>query len=287
MATQLFQPPYGSPSWLHHTIEEAKDEPLMRVVDMTPALAKALLDCNFSNRSVRTSKVAQYSADMAAGNWSLNGEPIIVAKDGKLNDGQHRCLATIDANATIPVVIMFGIERETRLTVDQGGARSASDFLGMEGVPNAALSSAIARMAIAFERVGGVGLAGANRVTSAEIRARVATDQKLADAATFGGTNSLYSRRFAAGSLIGFAYYELARINRDAAGEFLERVCRGDGLPAGSPMHTLREKLIAEGKAPRDRRLAMIFKAWNFHRRGMKKLALSSLNSTLPFPALV
>ncbi len=287
MATQLFQPPYGSPAWLQSTIEEAKVEPLMKVVDMTPALAKALLDCNFSNRSVRVTKQAQYSADMAAGRWTLNGEPIIVSKDGKLNDGQHRCLAAIDANASVPVVIMFGIDRETRLTVDQGGARSAGDFLGMEGVDNAPMVAAIARMAIAYERVGGIGLANANRVTSAEVRQRVAIDDKLQEAARFGNTNGRYSRQFAAGSVVGFAYYMLSRVNREQAIDFLERVCRGDRLAPSSPAHTLREKLLSAGSTPRDRKIAMIMKAWNFQRRNMKKLSPASLNSTLPFPSLI
>lgn len=291
MATQLFQaaPPYGSPAWLHHMIAEAASatEPKMAVVDIGPPLAKALLDANFDNRSIRNVKVAQYSADMKAGRWTLNGEPLIVAKDGKLNDGQHRCLAVIDANASIPGMIVFGVERVTRLTVDQGGARSAGDFLGMDGVQNAAMAAAIGRMVIAFERVNGVGLANAHQVTSAEVRERVMADARIGDAATFGHTNSQYTRQFAPGSLIGFAHYVLCRIHHDEAVDFLQRVCRGDGLAIGTPMHTLREKLLASGRMPRDRKAALILKAWNFHRRKVKRLALNSLNTELPFPALI
>ncbi|MBW6531911.1 hypothetical protein KZ820_14310 [Sphingomonas sp. RRHST34] len=286
MATQLFQPRYGSPAWLHEMIASSQ-EPTLRIVDASPPLAKALLDLNGGNRSVRTTKVAQYAADMAAKQWTLNGEPIIISKDGQLNDGQHRCLAIIDANTTVQLALMFGIERETRLTVDQGSARSAGDFLAMEGVVNASAVAAIARMVLAYERAQGAGLTGHQYITSAEVRARVATDKDLAEAATFGHTNSGYSRSFAAGSLIGFAYYELARVNRQLAHDFLERVCRGDNLAIGSPAHTLREKLIAAGRTPRDRKLAMIFKAWNFYRRGLKKVSTNTLNSTLPFPALL
>ncbi|RZI55950.1 MAG: hypothetical protein EOP94_04535 [Zymomonas sp.] len=132
-----------------------------------------------------------------------------------------------------------------------------------------------------------IGLANANRVTSAEVRQRVAVDDKLQEAARFGNTNSRYSRQFAAGSAIGFAYYILSRVSRAQAVDFLERVCRGDRLMPSSPAHTLREKLLGASTTPRDRKIAMIFKAWNFHRRGMKKLSPASLNSTLPFPSLI
>lgn len=279
------EPPYGSPSWLHGMIATTISEPTMRIVDMTPALAKEMLANNPDNRSVRTSKLQQYSADMAAGKWTLNGEPIIISRDGKLNDGQHRCLACVDANTTVPVVVMFGLDRETRLTVDQGGARTAGDFLGMEGVENAQQIAAIARMVIAFERNHGKGLGNANYVTSAEVRERVASDPALGEAATFGHTNYAYARRFVPASIIGFAFYVLTRIHRDEARTFLERVCRGDGLRVRDPAYTLREKLMSEGKS-RDRKLAMIFKAWNFHRRGMK-VSVNSLTSTLPFPDLI
>lgn len=282
---QQIDPTFGSPSWFHATVGQSTQKPCMKIVDLTPSLAKTMLDANFDNRSVRRAKLAQYSADMATGKWTLNGEPIIVSKDGKLNDGQHRCLAVIDANATIPVVIMFGIDRETRLTVDQGAARGAGDFLGMDGVQNASMIAAITRMVISYELNDGKGFAASNQVTSAMVRERVANDHYLAEAATFGATNHVYSRKFATGSVMGFAFYILAQVHHDDAKLFMQRVCRGDGLKMRDPAHTVREKLMAGGKS-RDRKVAMIFKGWNFFRRDMK-IGASSLNAELPFPALI
>lgn len=287
MATQAIQAPPGSPAWFFDEVERAeKSGPTMHVIDLAPSLAKAMLDVNMDNRSIRNVKVTQYAADMAAGNWALNGEPIIISNDGNLNDGQHRCLAVIESNTAIRTTIIFGMERGTRLTVDQGAVRTSGDFLGMEGIANAGLVAAIARVAIAYERGDGKNLLATKNITSTEVRQRVAEDQALANAATFGHTNAHYSAKFAAGSLVGAAYYILARINPTDAKTFLERVCRGDGLRMREPAHTLREKLIAEGKISRERKLTLIFKAWNFHRRGMK-VAASSLNKELPFPALL
>lgn len=274
----------GSSLWLYEVISETT-APRVEVVTLTPELAKTLLDINPSNRSIRKTKVAQYSADMAAGRWALNGEPIIIATDGHLNDGQHRCLAVIDANTPIDTLIIFGIERDTRLTVDQGGARGASDYLSIEGVPNASLAGAIARMVLGYEAGQGRSLFLAKDATSAQIRERVHNDPAIAASATFATVNANYSRNFAAGSIIGFAHYVLARIDRNDAEIFLSRVCRGDGLRMKDPAHTVREKLIA-GKLPRDRKVKLILQAWNFHRRGMK-VASGSLNSEPPLPALL
>lgn len=278
--------PVGSPAWLVHKVEESGNQPTMEIVDLTPNLAKFILGVNPDNRSIRNVKVAQYAADMAAGNWAFNGEPIIFATDGNLNDGQHRCLAAIESNATVKVAMLFGVERETRLTVDQGAVRTSGDFLAMDGVPNAAAAAAITRMVIGYERTGGKSFNDSGKITSTEVRERVAADPAIGLSTTFGHTNGHYSARFASGSVIGFAHYVLSRINREDARIFLERVCRGDGLRIKDAAHTLREKLNNEGKMPRDRKIALILKAWNFHRRGMK-VAIGSLSKDLPFPALL
>ena len=156
----------GSVEWFDNMVRDDGDI-RTEIVQLTPMLARVLLGRNDGNRCVRKSKVAQYKSDILAGRWSMNGEPIIVSRDGLLNDGQHRCLAVIEANAPIQVIIVFGVERETRETVDQGGARSASDIALMHHVPNAALASAIARMMIVYERNEGRSFANASYLSTA------------------------------------------------------------------------------------------------------------------------
>lgn len=279
------QPQAGTVHWLNECVELSRQGIFSEVALLTPGLAEVLLKRNAENRPLRPMKIAQFSRDMAAGKWSLNGEAIIIANDGGMTDGQHRCYGVIDANTPVPVLFTFGPERETRLTLDQGSMRSAGDFLGMEGVPNAVLQAAIARLIIAYHRSGGKDLNAANYITSSEVRERVAIDRGINEAATFGHTNGRYSKRFVAGSAIGFVYYLLADIDQADAADFLEKVCRGEGLKVRDPAHTLRERLLG-GRTPRDRKIAAMLKAWNFHRRGMK-VSLGSLNSELPFPALV
>lgn len=107
---------------------------------LTPALAGLLLDVNSENRTIvwtgSTRSVKAYAEAMARGEWRLNGETISISSCGRLNDGQHRCLAVVEAETAIPVSIMFGVERDTRHTVNQGIARSPGHILAMRGEAN-------------------------------------------------------------------------------------------------------------------------------------------------------
>lgn len=284
--TKLSLPPLkGSPEWLLEMICTS-DTPRTEWVELTPALAESLLNFNAGNRSVKNVKVAQYAADMAAGRWKLNGEPIIVSKCGQVNDGQHRCLAVIDSNTTVPVAITFGIERETRLTVDQGSARTAGDFLAMEGVANANISGAVARMLIAYESSQGKSLAGAGILTTGQVRERVHSDPNLRESVVFASTNGRYAQRFVSASIIGLCHYILSKKSGEDADAFLLQVCRGEGLKIKDPAHTVREKLATVGKTTRERKIKLILQAWNFYRRNMK-VSTSSMSSELPFPAIM
>jgi hypothetical protein len=285
MATQLKQAPHGTPAWFHQTASLAQNDVITEVVMLTPQLATEILKYNDHNRHIRQTKVAQYSADMSSGRWMFNGEPIIISKDGKVNDGQHRAHAVIDANTPIKTLMIFGLDRDTRTTVDQGSARGAGDYAAMEGIQNAMTASTIARLVMAYERSSGQSLHAAKEVTNAEIMQRLHDDQKIAEAATYGTSVGRHANKFAAGTVIGFCFCILSRIDYAEAKTYMDQVCMGEGLRRADPAHTVREKLLDE-KKDRARKAAIILRGWNFYRRG-RKVQSNGLKATLPFPALV
>lgn len=122
---------------LERWLDRGRSEVFTVHTTMTPDMAKMLLDRNPDNRRIQeraaNRSVAAYAAMMTRGEWELNGEPIIISRDGLLNDGQHRCTACVISGAPIPVSITFGVERFTRRTVDQGKARSNADVLTLAG----------------------------------------------------------------------------------------------------------------------------------------------------------
>ena len=62
----------------------------------------------------------QYAADMKAGRWQLNGEAIKFDKNGHLLNGQHRLHAVVRADTTIQMLVISGLDPETRTTMDSG-----------------------------------------------------------------------------------------------------------------------------------------------------------------------
>jgi hypothetical protein len=277
------QPEHGTVHWLNDCIERGKTETFAAVVILNPGLAGELLRRNPDNRGIRPVKSLQFAADIKAGRWAFNGETIIISRDGLLNDGQHRCHAVIEANTPIKVIISFGVDRSSRLTVDQGAARGAADYLSMDGVSNASASATIARLLIAYEQSGGRDVE-LRTATNAQVLARVKADEGVAKAAHYGTTVGKRAAQYVAGTLIGFCYYVFSEIDENEADAFLQQVCTGEGLRRNDPAHTAREKLLTAGKS-RSRNIAILFRAWTFYRRNMQ-VKPSSLNATLPLPEL-
>lgn len=63
---------------------------------ITPELAKKYLGGNEGNRKIRPQVVAAYMADMLNGNWNDSPDivtPIMISREGRLIDGQHRLTA--------------------------------------------------------------------------------------------------------------------------------------------------------------------------------------------------
>jgi hypothetical protein len=292
MATlKLFKPEnqidQATVHWFRSRIDRAAkhNEVFGETVLVSPGFAGTVLDHNPDNRNIRETKRDQYAADMRAGRWTLNGEPIIVSKDGLLNDGQHRLSAVIAANLCIPLTFMFGLDRESRYTVDQGAARSADAYLSMEGVENATASATIARLLIAFETTGGADLDG-KLVTNAAVRDRVHSDHRIIEAARYAVGIAKRAKSYAPGTVIGFCFYQFSKIDCDDAGQFLDSFCTGANLKPGAPALACRDRLLNMNKS-RGPKIAVIFRAWNMYRRGVQRVKSNSLISTLPLPELI
>jgi len=124
---------------------------------ISPSRALALLARNPDNRKISRSVMKDFVHDIGAGLWKFNGEAIIIADVGLLNDGQHRLMAVIATGKTIEVMVVVGVPRESRMTLDVGKARTVADFLGMQGVGRRNDIAAVAEIPLAVEE----GLLGA------------------------------------------------------------------------------------------------------------------------------
>jgi hypothetical protein len=127
----------GAAEQLTGWLLRGRHEVFMVQVQMTPDLAALMLERNIANRNLTLGgqgrSVAAFAAAMQRGEWKLNGESIIISNNGELNDGQHRLAAVVRAGVEVPMLLTFGVERETRHTLDQGIGRSPSHILQMFG----------------------------------------------------------------------------------------------------------------------------------------------------------
>lgn len=282
-ASNSKKPEAGTVHWLNECIERGQHEVFSEVTTVTPGLAQELLRRNPDNRNIKPAKAAHFTADMIAGRWTFNGEPLLISKDGLLNDGQHRVQALIDANTSIPMVIVFGLDRESRTTVDQGSARTAGDYLHMGGSAYANQCASIARVVLAYEQSGGKHMRDVHRFTNAQIVARVNADPHIRSAAEYALSVQKHTHSFAAPAIIGSAFYILSQINPAEARQYMDAVTLGEGLRLFDPAHTVREALLKYGKGSRQPKIEMILHGWNKYRIKSK---LKIVRSNGIFPAI-
>ena len=122
------------------------DDPAVAWVDVTPDLAASMLEANEANRNIRARVVSAYARDMESDRWLVTGETIKIGHGGELLDGQHRLQAIIASGKTQRLLIVRGLDPETRVVIDTGAPRSGGDALRMAGIgggnPYALASSA-------------------------------------------------------------------------------------------------------------------------------------------------
>lgn len=254
--------------WLEGHIAKSQDKITTVVADLTPALARVLLNRNEGNRKISDTIVTAYARDMANGAWQFNGEPIIVSADGQLNDGQHRCDAVIYADTAIPAIFVFGVHRETRTTLDQGKMRSVGDFLSMGGHVNVNQLGAAAHAAWQYQMFGRLANGSSARATKSEVIAFIDANPDIIKSVAFThrkGADAVGGR-----PTLAFVHWTLwQKSGRQKADLFIDNLIDGADLSAKSPLLYVRNRLIAgRGKLRANDRAELIFKAWNAERRG-------------------
>src|SRR3954467_12893306 len=96
----------GTLDWFQLCLERGKNDVFAEVVDINPQLAAEMLKHNDSNRHISKNLVSKLASDIRENRWRLNGEPIILANTGELNDGQHRLSAIIEAAKHAPSFVV-------------------------------------------------------------------------------------------------------------------------------------------------------------------------------------
>lgn len=257
--------------WLDVRMIRGKREIFAEVVTVTPALADLILKRNPDNRNLRKARLAEIKADLQNDNFAMNGESIILSKDGLLNDGQHRLVAVRDTGIPLQTMMVFGVARSSRLTLDQGTSRSSGDYLGMAGKGvDANTVAAVARLIIQYGRSGSIDPSNRggriNRVVTKSEIVGIAMDREIEIVASIKCTTRC-GKWIGSRSFVSFAHWVLAQADHNAATDFFERLVDG-AVTAEQPLYTLRQRLIGEPTMSTPSRLEAMVRTWNATRRG-------------------
>jgi hypothetical protein len=252
---------------------------------MTPEVARRWLDVpGTKNRHVRPTILRKYVLAMAGRRWVLNGEPIILDKQGRVLDGQHRLLACIESTATFPTVVVRGVDAAAFATLDTGRSRQAQDVLSIEGYPHPLTLGGIANFLWEVE---------VNRLPDSKDRsdhtqvAKLVHDNPglISSAAAVRG----FRWRPLKNATFGLFHFLAGRVDPKARDEFFDHLSNGVGLTKGSPIlllrHRLEETWNSRKKSERTQVLAITIKAWNAWRSG-KPIGLLAWKSVEPLPTL-
>jgi hypothetical protein len=103
------------------------------LMHVTPAIAREWLKSNTENRPLRTSHVEALRAAFERGEYKPTHQGVAFDVRGVVLDGQHRlhAIALInDPDASFPMLVTRGLERETFNVIDTGASvRKVSDVL--------------------------------------------------------------------------------------------------------------------------------------------------------------
>jgi hypothetical protein len=207
---------------------------------------------------------------MRDGHFENTGEPIIVSDEGILNNGQHRLLAILEADAAVEMDVRFGIPRRVFVKTDTGAARGPADVLSIRGVQGAPRIAMALRLLIAYER--GLPEHLRDYVTNDEINRAYDRWPEIVDAAA-----KIQVYRFPpqirSTPLYATTFLAMRAPRSSGLDNWLHVIATGVEAHRENPAYQLRERLLRGVGAElgtRERqllRLALMIKSWELYRK--------------------
>lgn len=233
---------------------------------VTPNLAKRIVGLNSeNNRNHRPTRSDRYARDMIEGRWrEQTGQSIVIDRDGKVIDGNHRMHAVAKSGRALRFDFTFGVEPSNIIVIDANAPRTAGDMIKVVGGPDLSKEvAAIVRWVWAWDRNSPTGIGGSITPTPLEIVEKYAADAHRFHAAAERGRDAV-KRKLCAGSVAGTAFFLFNRISATASHEFFDAFVSGNNLIETDAIQVLRERLRSrhEDRLTPAIQLAMLVKTW-------------------------
>lgn len=238
--------------------------------EITPEVARAMLEKNTENRALREGRVLALERDIRSGKFFHTHQGVAFNTNGTLVDGQHRLAAVVRAGIPVTMQVTRGLPVESKPVIDTGAKRTVADVLAFGGYQNTMVMASIVKMHLLYSRDTPMGqyvsaLSQIEQVEHFEANEEVfITAAKLASA--WRGHIS------APTSVIGTAWIIFNEINPEEALQFftdmVNMTTAGEGDARVALIHRLRRRIENSEKIPYSMQLSMFIKAWNAWRTG-------------------
>jgi hypothetical protein len=230
---------------------------------VTPQMATEFLSIQktwpLKQRRINTLQVRRYAEMMRSGKWQKNGESLKF-NGSQLLDGQHRLHAVIEADVTLPFLIVNDLEASSFSTIDQGMPRTITHLLEIQNYTYKANVIAAARRTCLYLKDKQV-----YAHSSGSAIHRIETDV-LMEYIIANGEALQEATKIAAKCNIGhtslLATLCFLRRENPAVGMFFQRLRDGISVHPQDPVHLLREKLLVNRVGAVRRANAVVVMAW-------------------------
>jgi hypothetical protein len=251
------------------------------ITRVTPRMADKWLKMNARNRSLNGNRVTLLVKELRAGNWKLNGDAIRFYDDGGLADGQHRLKACVISGVTFETLLVRNLSLDCMHTIDQGRSKQRHDVLQMCGFKNTTKLSASLRFVSSYLQHG-------DPTKSRHYQQHIYSTQVMLDllekypdlneaAQEIGRLYPTAQRLLTPGSATALLWI-MRMVDYKDAHEFFQDLSLGANLPAGDPVHLLRERIMrdrsqhvrGEVRDLSQKWMNLCAVAWNLRRDGRK-----------------
>lgn len=254
--------------------------PQHSMVSITPLMAQEWLEhSQFENRHVRQYNVDKIAADIRAGRWIYDGNPIRFDIEGNLIDGQHRLWAVIMAKKEVISSVVRGINHDAVDVIDTGNSRSTGDILHFNGYKNTVALAGVVRLNIGYMDCMGDMLkwSKANsrrKLSNQQIIDHIERHKGMAEATSLALSYKM-CKKMMGQVVLSFSYFVLSQIDDLECDNFFVMFERGTNLQDGSPIIALRNAftlrdfnhLGRSGDQTHIYKIALIFKAWKAYKQ--------------------
>jgi hypothetical protein len=241
----------------------------MKTVLFDKEVAEAVLAYNTGNRKINKRKLQQLVDQMSRGEFINTGEPIIISREGVLNDGQHRLQAVVGADVEVDMDVRFGISRDAFRVTDTGASRTPGDVLTIMGAHSGGQVSSTVRLLLLYER----GLPDSIRsfVSHEEIARAFERWDDVQDVVAAVNAHA-FPKAVRSIPLYATAFLASRTPAKAKLETWLDAVATGLDVGRDHPAYQLRERLLRRiPAATREglmERFALMVKSWNLFAKG-------------------